>query len=118
MSVQHRSTSPAKIAAKTRESMNDIIAKPCDYPMNFESISTALAVLVSHVIVPLRANRCGILPQSRLPAPSDHYLSTGCTSFCLLTLLNTQCYILIQWQQTMPLSDSVVTRFPLLILQC
>ncbi len=28
---------------------------------------------MSHVIVPLRANQCGILPQSRLAAPSVHY---------------------------------------------
>ncbi len=28
---------------------------------------------VSHVIVPMRANRCGIQPQSRLAAPSVHY---------------------------------------------
>ena len=28
--------------------------------------------LVSHVIVPMRANRCGIQPQSRLAAPSVH----------------------------------------------
>ncbi len=30
--------------------------------------------LVSHVIVRMRANRCGIQPQSRLAAPSVHYL--------------------------------------------
>ncbi len=36
--------------------------------------------LVSHVMVPMRANRCGIQPQSRSAAPSVHY-------FILLILL-------------------------------
>ncbi len=31
--------------------------------------------LVSHVIVPMRANRCGIRPQSRLAQPSVHYFN-------------------------------------------
>ncbi len=34
----------------------------------------AYSGLVSHVIVPFRANLCEILPQSRFAAPSVHYL--------------------------------------------